>query len=462
MYRLNIILKQHTPLIHFQHDQEGATLRASEVKPLLDRYLIQNALDNDFENAKNFLIGYDVRKENALLEKYNNGFKALNYKIRITSSDRVQSLILRNEQRQNTNKKTKWYSYWEKIHDKPIDFPLILSNMGGKDSEDELLNLSMYKGDTIIDFLIPDDELYVYIKDWIDLFFATHNFGQRSTKGFGSFSVTKIIDKDNNVAIKNFPQRDLPKGTPFLKFNLSGKNDRQKQFCIFQTIDFYWKCLKSGINFTRDGQYPDRYIKSFLWIYLDKNGKTWEKRFIKEKFDLRTESEYQENSHPRSFARALLGCPDKFEYKNKRKTIEITHNENDEENKIARIPTPIIFKPIFTNDDVRVYLMFNDTIQENVRKNNNKSFKFTCENKTELLDIDPDSIIYKSLIQEYHDFLDKTVAKSYFQNDEDDEKYQSFVDNHELNNKRWFIPLDFNWKNILGNNKWVELYKTKQ
>ena len=86
----------------------------------------------------------------------------------------------------------------------------------------------------------------------------------------------------------------------------------------------------------------------------------------------------------------------------------------------------------------------------------------TIAPKTELLDIDPDSIIYKSLIQEYHDFLDKTVAKSYFQNDEDDEKYQSFVDNHELNNKRWFIPLDFNWKNILGNNKWVELYKTKQ
>ena len=32
-------LSQQTPLIHFQYDQEGATLRATEVKPKLDAYL---------------------------------------------------------------------------------------------------------------------------------------------------------------------------------------------------------------------------------------------------------------------------------------------------------------------------------------------------------------------------------------------------------------------------------------
>ena len=40
MYTLTIKLKQHTPLIHFQHDQDGATLRASEVKPKLDKYIL--------------------------------------------------------------------------------------------------------------------------------------------------------------------------------------------------------------------------------------------------------------------------------------------------------------------------------------------------------------------------------------------------------------------------------------
>ncbi|WP_068690391.1 hypothetical protein [Culturomica massiliensis] len=40
MYRLEVKLKQHTPLIHFQWQQAGATLRASEVKPRLDRFIL--------------------------------------------------------------------------------------------------------------------------------------------------------------------------------------------------------------------------------------------------------------------------------------------------------------------------------------------------------------------------------------------------------------------------------------
>ena len=44
MNKLVVKLKQHTPLIHFQHSQEGATLRASEVKPKLDKYIIKKEL----------------------------------------------------------------------------------------------------------------------------------------------------------------------------------------------------------------------------------------------------------------------------------------------------------------------------------------------------------------------------------------------------------------------------------
>ncbi len=36
---LIVKLKQHTPIIHFQWDQAGATLRATELKPKLDRYI---------------------------------------------------------------------------------------------------------------------------------------------------------------------------------------------------------------------------------------------------------------------------------------------------------------------------------------------------------------------------------------------------------------------------------------
>ena len=40
-FKLTFKLKQHTPLIHFQHDQTGATLRATELKPKLDRFLVE-------------------------------------------------------------------------------------------------------------------------------------------------------------------------------------------------------------------------------------------------------------------------------------------------------------------------------------------------------------------------------------------------------------------------------------
>ena len=38
-------LKAHSPLIHFQYDSNGATLRATEVKPKLDRYILKHCKD---------------------------------------------------------------------------------------------------------------------------------------------------------------------------------------------------------------------------------------------------------------------------------------------------------------------------------------------------------------------------------------------------------------------------------
>ena len=40
-YKLSFTLRQHTPMIHFQADQPGATLRATELKPKLDKFLIE-------------------------------------------------------------------------------------------------------------------------------------------------------------------------------------------------------------------------------------------------------------------------------------------------------------------------------------------------------------------------------------------------------------------------------------
>ena len=76
MYKLEFTLKQHTPLIHFQHDQTGATLRATEVKPKLDKYIIEEFGGIDKLRLKNpeWLIG-------------DGKHSALDYKIKLIPID---------------------------------------------------------------------------------------------------------------------------------------------------------------------------------------------------------------------------------------------------------------------------------------------------------------------------------------------------------------------------------------
>ncbi len=442
MHTLKVTLKQHTPLIHFQHDQDGATLRASEVKPKLDRYLFEKAIDESFDGCKTFLKGYSDKSENTLRRKYTQeGFRALDYKISINPINRIELTL----HPHYDNGKRKYVSDL---------FPMILNNMGGKDSIDELADFSMY--DRVdVTFNSKSEDLIDMIADWSDLFFATNNFGQRQDKGFGSFSV---IEVDGEVRV--FPKDDLPDNTRFLKLSLSPRAEEfEKQMQLFQTIDFYWKCLKSGINYTkkRDQVFPERYIKAFLWTYLNNKGQTWEKRRVKECFDLTTGEEKPENINTLSFARAILGCPDKFEYKNKGKTVSIGHTSAKESTDyIGRIPSPIIFKPVFEGNTVRVYLLIDETAVCQLKQSNNLSFAFECEHKTIQIDINPNIVDFHDLLKGYHSYLAKKIKLKAFNYDGESDEYS---ENNSLEGKSWFIPLDFNWNRIIKSNQcWVEMY----
>ena len=78
MKTLKVTLKQHTPLIHFQHSEEGATLRSSEVKPKLDRFIIEKLGGGNYENVKNL-----VKKTYTQLFIPKDGIFALDYKLKI-------------------------------------------------------------------------------------------------------------------------------------------------------------------------------------------------------------------------------------------------------------------------------------------------------------------------------------------------------------------------------------------
>lgn len=451
MHKLEIILKQHTPLIHFQHDQDGATLRASEIKPKLDKFIIQNCFENDYNRCKEYLIGYDSNKTDKLIDKFNKGYVALDYKIKITPNQRIN--ISLNPHFDQSKRKY--------VTD---DFSLILNNMGGKDSEEELADFSLY--DTVDLLFISknqvlkekEDMLLNFIESWIDLFFATTNFGQRQDKGFGSFSVIRI-----NGEYWSFPKSDLPTNTRYLKFSFPNNiTNVEKQKKLFQVIDFYWKCLKSGINYTRDGKNPERYIKAFLWTYLNKQtpGQTWEKRQVKEQFHLTTGNEKPKNPNTVSFARAILGCPDKFEYKKKNKTVFIDHSaDKKSDDYIARIPSPVIFKPIIEGNTILIYIITNESAIVQLKETNNLTFTFECDNQSFTMNVNPDIINVEDLIKLFHRYLNVTIKSKAFNNDDE---MNDFGQQNNIENIYWFIPLDFNWRRIIpGNKSWVEMYLIK-
>ena len=471
MHKLEVKLKQHTPLIHFQHDQEGATIRASEVKPRLDRFILSETgkefydkiTDDEFEEValayehqhpgKAFDESLGWARQSLEVGKYvarkegwfnsTSGHLSLNYKLSFLSSSRIDAISLDVEQGRN-NKYNTYYT----DNNRHSDFPLLLSNMGGKEKVEDLCNLSFYRN-VYATFLTPSLSLSKTLTTILPLFFALNNFGQRKDKGFGSFTVLQI--NGQQISSPSLAEHGV-------KYRLSFKQNYNATIpyfaSIFHLIDFYWKCLKSGINYTRNGQYPQRYIKAYLWTYLNLNEhpKTWEKRRIKEHFNLRTGREITENPNQPFFARALLGAPDKFEYRNFQptRTIRITHNEDPSSDYfIARIHAPLIFKPVINDNSVTIYLIPDSTALDKLKEYTNLQFKFFEGENELLLDVDSSAITdVNKFISGFHSYISKYARKAF----RSDEEYNDYLRNYDLEEDscRWFIPLDYNWRRIIS------------
>jgi hypothetical protein len=149
MKSIVIKLKQHTPLIHFQSEQEGATLRASEVKPKLDKYIVSKS-GGETEMRNSPIMGnWFINKEHP----------ALNYKMRIEIGEKEVS----------TNKLPMYFGDKKAVIDK--------------------------KQLTQITIFCLSAGLEVKIKELIVAFFNDTTFGARQSKGYGSFTVVEINEE---------------------------------------------------------------------------------------------------------------------------------------------------------------------------------------------------------------------------------------------------------------------------
>lgn len=326
---LTIILKQHTPLIHFQYDQEGATLRASEVKPKLDRFILGKLGKNE-DGLPDYDKGMKCAEEKGwLLGQSGKGKGALNYKMRIESSSLNTGVIVNR-------------------------FPLFFGNMG-ETSEEKQFCYSEKPAKVI--FHSFDKEVIDLLKseNYLVEFFLLNNFGTRQSKGFGSFYLDESdplykSPEKTEILDYRFIVEVLPKGTDLSSLWKP----------LFDDIELFYKVLRSGLNVCNRNGESIFYIKSIMFKYAKEKGFQWDKKSIKEKYlshELREQQEehgdqkiadilhYASRDEEKYLFKDMLGLSSSEDWRSYRKRI--TKDNPD----VERFKSPILFKPIRRKDN---------------------------------------------------------------------------------------------------------------
>lgn len=331
-------LVQHTPLIHFQHSEPHACLRATEVKPKLDRFLIEQLEKDDrFGDGrwKKWFVG-------------DGSQQSFDYMMRITPNservDRTQSIeraIARAEHRPPN-------ASLHEIHKNY--FGNMASGNNIQDTIRETFKESLFYKDGLtltIRCFIP--ELLTLIDEHIRGFFMMHNFGTRQRKGFGSFTV------DINT------QPNAPKG-----FDLVGKYCPNAYYCKLDgnvnadaLLDAVWVIsafLRSGFN-----RGEGNYVRGFVFRYFqrEKNPLANDKAFVKQKVlrNVYDEATRGEHLHPYGnnvryrYVRGLLGTNENSRFcrapRGETREDRTVHNIYIHSAEgVERFPSPLLFKPI--------------------------------------------------------------------------------------------------------------------
>ncbi len=292
-------LTPHSPLIHFQWDIDGATLRATEVKPKLDRYIFKHRKDIPEEWIRN-----DV-----------NGKVSLDYKMRIVATENNDTIQLG----RNT----------------PYD--IYYGNMG---DNAQVKKGVMNKAKLTISCF--HEKLLDYIDKIIGDFFIVTNFGTMQSKGFGSFTVDEKDDNNNHDYICDLLKNEYTdKGKCYMFQSEHGKT--------FKQIKAVYSLMKSGINFSRS------YHRSMLFEYAHNmkvkgkivnmgNEKAWMKqKKISPALNRSGRYKPQKDTYSR-YVRALLGIGETIEYQDNGPKVKVTIKETS--GTVERLDSPILFKVI--------------------------------------------------------------------------------------------------------------------
>ncbi len=320
---------QHTPLLNFQagYAGNGASLRATELKPKLDRFIIENYIG---KIKPEWFVGKT---------------KALDYKLKIVGGKGriVSNGSLPMYFGQRNDIKPTMAEYYDNAPNNQAVLQFFCLHAG---LADILNNLDYFS------------------------FFLSANFGTRQSKGYGSFFpdidkiepeklIGKIIKTERRVSyrVDSYFSPDFGKDTATWKD-------------IMDCISDVYKCFRSGIN---EG---GLYFKSLMFAYAKSEGEWWDKRIIKELF-YPNKLEEQREKHPNRTDPDPLGedptLTRKKLYPMFRDNLGLSTFEywrhydmrvNRSSKDVKRFKSPILFKPVQIGGKWYVFLLHREIPQK--------------------------------------------------------------------------------------------------
>ncbi len=346
-FTLTLPLEAQSPMIHFQARETGATLRATEVKPKFDRFLLSRLRERGADYSGMVQRRPDNDKRDAS--------PALKYRMRIYCPEPPQVVFING----NNKKVTAEDGRPLKLQD--YSYSLFYGN-SGKDTLDE--QTMGILSDPVLEIQCLNAELRKVIEETVTEFFLTTNFGTMQSKGFGSFAPAEFCDDfwlsdAQRAEIAGYIKRKTKTGIcyymafdpPYYDEKDWNPPENVKDFTdTFEAIRCFYQLMKSGYNQARPYG-PSEYERSFLFRYMHRLGIGNEKAWMKQRGispAIGAHGSAQTDEKPR-YVRAFLGTAGNLSYQKedgRRMNISISFYPPDSPDKLERVPSPVFFKVV--------------------------------------------------------------------------------------------------------------------
>lgn len=347
-FKVNFTLRGHTPLIHFEKLSE-LTLRPTELKSKLDKFLINNGYIDEFHICKS-----------------EDGKKYLKYKVILKNIKISEKKDIKKITRDNRKFET---------------YPFYFGNMGNEYNDGDKKLVFIENVD--VEFFSFNKEIIKAIKNHFEEFVAITNFGTRQNKGYGSFY---LKDKEFN--------EEFIKKMQGYKVNINNTDYKE----TMSEMELFYKFLRSGINLSTRSRSPF-YTKPAIWKYFKEKGIVWEKKAIKRRcFRSQLNKQKEKHNNPdiltyegdEKIVRDLLGLSTIQEWMSYGISVK---KEND---KIKRFKSPLMFKFIKTDKGYDVYFWNEKRFEEKLEDFCNKKFAIKagrCEFELSTAEFDLDNFL---------------------------------------------------------------------